>query len=259
MKDVGVALSGSGFLFPAHVGALSAITESGYNITNVSGTSGGGLVAALYASGMDTKTMKDIIVSTDFSIFMKYRWWGWWNGLCDPTPLYQFMKTHTKGKKFKDTNIPLILMSCNVVNRASFEFSTKMTPMTEIAIGARATSSIPFIYPTVNYEKDVLVDGGVVNNIPVDKLDKSTPRIGVDIVESQNPSKPTGVISMAQRLVGIMLDSNENARKAWAIATDSDVISVQVNGGFLDSTINQKQILALYESGFNTTLKKLKS
>ena len=253
----GVALSGSGFLFPAHVGAITAIVESGLSITNVAGTSGGGLVAALFASGMTPNEMYGIISKTDFSVMMKYKLWGWWNGLCNPNPLYDFMKEHTNGIRFRETQIPLTLMSSNLVTQSPFEFSTKSTPSALLATGARATSSIPYIYPAVQYNNAVLVDGGIVNNIPVEKLVPNQMRIGVDIVEAADNQPPAGLISYTKKIINTMLKNSEEAQITLANVEKAFIVRVSVTGSFLNNHMTQKQIMDLFEAGYKQTINNI--
>ena len=60
-KAIQVALSGSGFLLPVHLGALQAIEAAGYHISALSGTSGGAIVAALYAVSPNTWSLAVLI------------------------------------------------------------------------------------------------------------------------------------------------------------------------------------------------------
>ena len=78
-RPIQVALSGSGFLLPVHVGALQAIEDAGYAISALSGTSGGAIVAAIYAVQQDAQKLADLVLATDWRPFMDFESWtnGW--------------------------------------------------------------------------------------------------------------------------------------------------------------------------------------
>lgn len=62
MKPIRVALSGSGFRLGAHIGALQAIEDAGYTVIELAGTSGGSIVASLYASGVPLDVMRQMLM-----------------------------------------------------------------------------------------------------------------------------------------------------------------------------------------------------
>jgi NTE family protein len=257
-KDIGVSLSGSGYLFPVHVGALAALEDLGYNIVEISGTSGGGLVSSLYATGMSIPDMKQIVLDSDFSAMMKLRWWGWWDGFCSPTQLYKWIDQHTNELSFKDTKIPLTLMSTDILTEQPFEFSTNATPDTLIAIGARATSSIPFIYPAVKYDNKVLMDGGVVNYIPVNKL--TTPnKVGIYLSSGNNLGSNSNWISTAMAIINTMLSANEGILVNAAASGGATMCKINVpDGNALKRSYTTEQKLGLYNTGYTTVQNQFK-
>lgn len=258
--NIGVAFSGSGFLFPAHVGALQAILDQKYNITEIAGTSGGGIVAILYASGMKVPEMLDLIMTQDWSIFLKPKLFNWWNGICNPTPLYNFLLQQTNSKKFGDTLIPLTVCTTDIASGQGFDFSTKTTPDVELALGGRATSSIPFIYPSVIYQDKILMDGGIVNNIPVDKLSTNLPRFGIELSGGNTKLAENKVFDVAKQLVDILFQANEDTHVFLARQTGAQVITVETAGhSFLDGNLSPEERVALYNTGYTTAKKVLNS
>ena len=75
-KPIRVALSGSGFKFPAHVGALHAIRDAGYEVIEIAGTSGGSIVASLAAVGMDLDIMKALTLTRDWADMLTFSPWS---------------------------------------------------------------------------------------------------------------------------------------------------------------------------------------
>jgi NTE family protein len=219
MKPIRVALSGSGFKFPAHVGALLAIRDAGYTLIEIAGTSGGSIVATLAACGMDLEAMKALTMSRDWSDMLTFNLWTLLNdkAYCSGNNLLKWLLTNTYGRTFSMLQTRLVIMASDVSNEAPFEFSQENTPDLEVALAARASASIPFVYaPIPLYGAGgavLLMDGGMCNNIPVDKLTvDAVPRIGIQLT-SKTTALPPGdhsIFSTAPRVVDLMLSSNEN-------------------------------------------------
>lgn len=260
LPDIGVALSGSGFLFPAHIGALCGLHDCGYNIREIAGTSGGGLVSILYASGMPLPDMKNLIMTQDWSVFLEPAIWGWWKGLCDSQPMVNWLVTHTNNKTFGQTNIPLTIATSDITNAKGFYFSTFATPDVLLSLGGRATSGLPFIYPHTDYNGMVLMDGGMCNNIAVDQLTPNMPKVGIDLTSVKKPMTSINVIDITKQLVDIMMASNEDLRMAWAEQTGSTIISVDCgNSSFLNNKMAAPERQGLFDAGYNTVFNQLNS
>jgi NTE family protein len=77
MKPIRVALSGSGYRLSAHLGALQAIADSGYDVVEYASTSGGSIVSACLASGMTLSQMREMCMSLDWSKYMSFSLAPW--------------------------------------------------------------------------------------------------------------------------------------------------------------------------------------
>ena len=220
MKPLRVALSGSGFKFPAHVGALLAIRDAGYTPVEIAGTSGGSIVATLAACGMPLDAMRDLTLSHDWSGMLSFSPWSLLTnlGYCSGNVLLDWITKSTGGKTFADLDIDLIVMASNVATEQPFEFSKAATPDVQVALAARASASIPFVYAPVTMASKadtpvMLMDGGMVNNIPVDKLTvDALPRIGIQLVARQSPlgAGTHSIFDIAPRVIDLILSANEN-------------------------------------------------
>jgi len=214
-KPIRVALSGSGFKFPAHVGALHAIRDAGYEVIEIAGTSGGSIVASLAAVGMDLDIMKALTLTRDWADMLTFSPWSLATnmGYCSGNVLLAWIETQTKGKTFHDLNMNLVIMASDASAEVPFEFSRYATPQAPIALAARASAAIPFVYAPVAYGDATLVDGGCCNNIPVDKLTTDeVPRLGIQLVSKTSPmaAGAHSITDIAPRIIDMMLSANEN-------------------------------------------------
>jgi len=152
-RSIQVALSGSGFLLPVHVGALQAIHAAGFTVSALSGTSGGAIVAALYAGNPNPDHLADLVLDTDWRPFMNFNsWTNAWRlltrrGICATAALDTFLIYHTQGQSFADLPLKLFLCATDLVQGQRVVFSHATTPALPIATAARASSSLPFVYP----------------------------------------------------------------------------------------------------------------
>jgi predicted acylesterase/phospholipase RssA/CRP-like cAMP-binding protein len=162
---IGVALSGGGARGFAHIGALRAMQEWGWSIDHIGGTSMGSVIAAEHAMGMSTDEMVErnrreftsAPVSRDLTLPIV--------SLGRGHSSVQLLKRLFGDVHIEDLPIPYFCVSCNL-SRAS-EVIHDRGP---IWLWARASSSVPGIMPPVPSRTDLLVDGGVLNNLPVDVL-----------------------------------------------------------------------------------------
>ena len=263
MKSIRIALSGSGFKFPAHVGALLALRDARYKPVQYAGTSGGSIVAALAASGMDLDKMRELTLTRDWSDMLGWNPSAILSGsYCTGHNLFEWLLQNTRGKTFAELTNDLVIVASNVTTEQPFIFSKKTTPDTLVALAARASASIPLVYAPVTINDALLMDGGMEDNIPADLLTiDDIPRLGIQLTSKSIPFPP-GTHSLTQvvpRLLDLILTATENAHVA--IAKDSKVNFAYVETGFagcLDCNMSSKIRHQLMASGYGQTAQELK-
>lgn len=213
-RPIRVALSGSGFRLGAHLGALQAIEDAGYEVIEISGTSGGSIVASLYASGMSLADLKSLCLSLDWSPMMSFSPWTLITkrAYCSGNALLDFLTEQTGAKKFADVPVALKVVASDLLTEREFEFGKASTPDAPIALAARASASIPLVFSPVAYQDAMLVDGGCTDNIPVSNLTvDEVPRVGIFLESGDSPLKSGryGLAALAPRIIDLLLASNE--------------------------------------------------
>lgn len=243
-KNIKIAFSGSGYLAPAHAGFAVGMMERGFNITEVAGTSGGSIVAAILATGVTKEDIKRIVFSQYPSGIVSRSNFQIINSILhndvylnSGNVLQMWLNDVLENKTFADAKIPLTIMSTNLTKNESIEFSNKTTPNVSLAFACRASSSVPYIYAPVKYEGNILVDGGVRNNIPTNKLSPGGLRVGVRITGSDS-TNVNSIIGFSKQLINCLLDANEDNLVAWAQSTGADIVDVNCDPyDFLDANI----------------------
>lgn len=274
MTTAAVALSGSGFLFPCHVGALSAMERAGIELTELAGTSGGAMVAALRASGIDCDTLKEIVEELDTGDFMKFNFRALFKlGLSLGKNIEQELKTHLRNKTFSQMEIPLTIVATDVTTSRPFVFNSFTTPDFPVWKAVRASIAIPFVLTPVKdlefygpeYENLMLLDGGMVNNIPVKYLNKENSDyvFGVHLVNSITEAEKAAPFSysrLALRLVSIMLGAQEALHlEAYDKEDDNvNIIKVDTDGAIdMGKELSYQEKATTFNLGFQETFNTL--
>ncbi len=248
-----LAFSGSGFLAPLHAGAACAVMDTDCPIVETAGTSGGSIIAAAVALGMTQADLKKLAIDTSFKGLLNFDWFGAIKNrsFCNGNRLLSFLEDTFDGACMKDMMLPCHIVSTHVEKGASFVFTHEATPTAPVALACRASSAVPFIYAPVKYEGRTLVDGGVINNIPVDKLKPEDIRLGVDIDEADSYSAKS-LVAFASSLIGMMLSANENSHEAVARMTGGKIIGIPAKEWFLDTDLSTEQKEEMFQTGYDT-------
>ncbi|WP_280529144.1 patatin-like phospholipase family protein [Burkholderia perseverans] len=256
MRPIRVALSGSGFRLPAHLGALQAIVDAGREIRELSGTSGGSIVAALYAAGMSLSDMHSLCMSLDWSPMMRFSAWSAVRrkALCSGDELLSFLTDATGGRTFAQLGVELKIVAADLLTEREFQLSRATTPDVPIALAARASASIPFVFPPVAVAGALLVDGGTADNVPVsDLVFDEVPRLGVFLRSDDAvlPPGDYGLRVLAPRVIDLMLASNESARIAADVRSGAVVVSVPTGyASSFDRNMSVDVRQRLYNDGY---------
>jgi NTE family protein len=176
MKNIGLALGGGAILGAAHIGVLSALEERKIKITSIAGTSIGAFIAALYAFGLTPEKIEAKVTDLNwldaagFSI-SKY-------GLLSNEKLGDIMKKTVGDAQLEDAEIPLAVVATDIAAGERFVFKEG-----NVAESVRASSCIPGIFVPVEVGTRLLVDGGLVENVPISPLKEmgAEPIMGVDL------------------------------------------------------------------------------
>jgi len=174
---LGIALGGGGARGFAHIGVLKALERQGIFPRLVAGTSMGGVVGAMYAVGLSAEQMEDeaikatsrvgdMLRSVDVTLSQ--------TGLVRGARIYDYIAgVIGLETKFSDLRRPLSLVSVDLNTGREVVLNSG-----RVADAVRATISVPGVFQPVEMGKLRLVDGGMLNNVPVDVVRQ----MGADVV-----------------------------------------------------------------------------
>lgn len=159
---VGLALSGGAVRGAAHVGALMAIENAGLTVGAIAGTSVGALIGAVYAGGIHAGDLAVAFGELGWSSLLGARFPRTLS-LFDAAPTERLLRERFGLSTFEALLIPFAAVACDIT--AGHEVVLRSGDVVE---AVRASSALPGIYPPIERGTQLLVDGGMVNNLPVD-------------------------------------------------------------------------------------------
>jgi len=159
----GLVLSGGGARGIAHAGAIKAFKENGLTFSHIAGTSAGAIVGALYAAGRTWEEILDFYKSVQIFSFTNYAWDK--PGLMDPEKFHDRFATFLPEDSFEALQKNLFVTATDIL-----EGTLKIFSSGELIRAVLASAAFPGLFAPVRINDSYYVDGGVINNFPVDLL-----------------------------------------------------------------------------------------
>lgn len=248
-----LVLSGSGVLYPVHVGAVIRLLETGYEIEEVIGTSGGSIVAAGIASGLEfgkdelTKLVKSIVPGKllDFGLWSSLTKWGLYKG----NKIQKIFSQHF-ASTLGGTQIPLHIVTTCLNKKSVRVFSSDTDPDFPTALAVRASISVPGIFIPVKIDNEIYVDGGVMANFMIDYFGADPSVIGLRIGGSGLDTPINDVIQYGGASIESAVAAAESAR-----SSSNKIISLYSKFGSFDFKIGEKEIVEMIEEGYSSVVR----
>ncbi len=179
--DITLALGGGGAKGNSHIGVIRRLEKEGYTIRSVAGTSYGGLVAILYASGRTPDEIEEIFTATDQgSLYVRDSKDG--PSLLGLSGVRKFLDEILGEKTFDDLKIPCAVTAVDVKTGREIVISEGY-----LRDGVLATVALPGIFPPHHLNDWELMDGGVLNPVPVTVARMLSPDLPIVAVVLNDP------------------------------------------------------------------------
>jgi NTE family protein len=247
MKKVGIVLSGGGIRGIAHLGVLKALINAGIKISHISGTSAGSIVGAFYASGIDPEQGLEIFMKTKLLRFIRPAVGSL--GLVSIEHTSNLLKTFFPEDRIENLKIPLTITATNFTAGSLVYFNKG-----PLIRAIQASCCIPGIFRPIMIDGQMFVDGGILNNFPVEPLLNNCDFI---IGSSCNHLKPvsniTNITSLMAR-AGLMTVNKDMEQKA-AFCN----ILIEPKGMGEISTFDMKKAETIYWLAYEEALKTIKN
>jgi len=234
-----LVFSGGGAMGLAHIGVLKGLEDAGFPKPSlVAGTSMGAIVGGLYAIGMSPAELENFVLDefniTDYLDSFVFKIDGPFGriiqtgqalailagkpGIDPGQRALELLESLTAGKRFDETEIPFRCNAVDLISAREVVFNSG-----SLAMAMRASMSLPIFFEPFEYDGMYFVDGGLLNNMPVNiARNEGFDRVMAVNVTNFAPGKPENLRNGPQvifRSIDCVLHAQDEGGKAQADLT----------------------------------------
>jgi NTE family protein len=244
---IGLVLSGGGARGFAHLGVIQALNESGIYPDVISGTSAGAIAGALYADGYSPREiMKLMNTKSSFDYFSPTVPRG---GLLKISGVIRILKGSLRAGTFEELKIPLYVTATDLNNGKAVYFSSG-----DLLRAVIASSSIPVLFRPLIIDDIQYVDGGVLDNLPIQPIEQECRFIiGSFVNPSGYEEKITSLMQIAIRtfILSMSKEVTEKSRRFGLLVAPPELSNYKI--------LDPEKAEELFNVGYRATLEKLRN
>lgn len=239
----GLVLSGGGTRAFAHLGVIAALNKLGISPDVISGVSAGAIVGTFIAAGKSPEEVRDIFKRGWFFQYTKIHFPV--DGLLKLDGVKEIIAKEIAVENIEDLKIPLYICVSNL-NKGTVEYRNSGN----LGDTVLASASIPIIFAPVELGRYLYVDGGLMDNIPVEPIKNDCEKIIASNISPINPTaKMKNLIQIATRTVYMSVN-----QKLDELKKEVDYYIEPKGIGEFD-VFQRKHADQLFDLGYKTTLK----
>jgi len=167
-QPISLVLSGGAARGLAHIGVIEELEKQGFEIKSIAGTSIGAFIGAMYAMGGLSEYKKWALTLDKVDVFKLVDFTFSSQGLIKGDKVFNKMKTFISDKNIEDLKIPFAAVATDITNDEEVVFTKG-----SVYDAVRASVAIPTVFTPVNIGESILVDGGVVNPLPLNRVKRT--------------------------------------------------------------------------------------
>lgn len=244
---IALVLGGGGSKGLAHVGVLEELHKAGVFPDLIVGCSAGAIVGSLYADDPNPERIKNLLMDKRREHLLDISLSHLPFAMTDGIALKSFLTQSIKAKTFDQLKVPFIAIATNLEHGDLMLFGSG--PVEE---AVRASAAYPGVFHPVRINGSYFVDGGVVNNVPVDVAKNLGAQfiIAVELSTQLPETPPTNLLGVVKRSLEISL-----SHQSTQASKEADFI-IRVpfkNVGVFDDHLNG----LIYQLGINEARKSI--
>ena len=242
---VNLVLSGGAARGIAHIGVIKALQDLGVQIVGISGVSAGALVGTFYSAGYSPEDMLHIVKKGQWLRYIRPKLPRL--GLFSLSTAVKFLEDTIPYKRVEELPIKTYMCALDIKSGEVLYFERGDIPL--ILLGSCA---LPGIFEPVRYEKYLLVDGGVANNLPIEPfVQREGLLVGVDVNPKEAVERVSNIAQLLIRSFVLAVRSNVDKRKELC-----DIVIEPPLQRY--SLLNVGKAQELYQIGYKTTVEVMK-
>lgn len=246
---IGLALSGGGLRGIAHIGVIKALREHNIEAEAIIGASAGVIIGSLYAAGQSVEQMMDFV--KEFGIIKSARLNFAFDGLSSLSFLKEHLMDWLGHDEFEQLQKHLYVGITNL-NEGVLEVRDSGS----LSDTVMASCAVPLLFKPVEMNERVYVDGGVINNLPIEPLRSHCDLlIGVNVMPSGSVDNKylSNVVGIATRLFYLSIV----ATSSMSVSQCDVAIEPQGLGYYPIFKILAKDYTGLVETGYETAMQQM--
>ncbi|GAA0842737.1 patatin-like phospholipase family protein [Marinobacter szutsaonensis] len=244
---IGLALGGGAAKGIAHIGVLKAFEEEQIPIHCISGTSAGALIASYYAFGRPAESILSICSTLNLSKIINFTFER--GGLFSTDNIRAMIHRDLGDCRIEDARIPLAICATDIETGEQLVFRKG-----NLADAVCASMAVPGLFVPVEVDGRVLVDGGLVENVPISPLESMGAGItvAIDLSHVSRYPKPHDTFDVITNAINIGIDFNTRKQ-----LNNADIV-VPLDLSQYSLTNNAKCVDELYMEGYHPMKEKIR-
>ncbi|HJW17022.1 MAG TPA: patatin-like phospholipase family protein [Flavisolibacter sp.] len=188
MKKVHLVLGSGGARGMAHIGVIDVLEETGHEIISVTGCSMGAVVGGMYAAGYHNAYKEWMLKLTKTLLFKILDFTLTRQGFLKGERLFNLLQKVTGQQQIEDLRIPFVAVATDMVQNKEVYYRSG-----DMYKALRASIAIPGVFTPVLDNGQFLVDGGVLNPLPLNLVQKEKDEyiVAVNVNAAASPSMTT--------------------------------------------------------------------
>jgi NTE family protein len=181
MKDIRLVLGSGGARGMAHIGVIEELEREGYVIKEVVGCSMGAVVGGIYCAGFLQDYKKWLTKLTKLEVLRLFDFVFSSQGLVKGEKVFKVIEGLIGTHQIENLDIPFTAVACDIVGRKEVHYKSG-----SLFKALRASIAIPSVFTPVSEGEALLVDGGVLNPLPVNLVERQSTEIVVAVNVNAN-------------------------------------------------------------------------
>ena len=258
-----LCLCGGGSNLLYYIGVIEFLEKNNIinfnNIINLVGTSAGAIICFFLSLSYSINDIKFFILEFNFKILIPdiniddiLLNFGIDNGYKMTHIIIMFLKNKyniediTFDEHYKLTKKKLNIIGCNYTKKKEVLFNVDKTPNMSIITAIRISISIPLFFTPVLYDDEYYIDGGILNNFPINYCNiKSTLGINIDYIELDKDNKLDNIIDFILSSFSLMINANKT------IINNLNIINIKINNSsFINLEITYEEKYNIIKHGY---------
>lgn len=243
---IGLALSGGSSLGFAHLGVLKAFEENNIPISLISGTSAGAIIAALYAFGISFRDIEEEAVKLDWKKIARIKPCSM--SVLSNATIKEILERKIGNVDISVAKIPLAVIATDIETGAKVVFKSG-----NVVDAVLASSCLPGLFPPIEMNGLMLVDGGIAENVPISPLkdEKCDLVIAVNLFRYRKYKRPKNII-------GVFLNSLDMINHRISTQPTQDDVDILIEPNLKDYSMSDvDDWREIMEEGYKEALKHI--